>query len=113
MTNASYTPYLGGDESVAMRHGAGPVYGCTGGWVLRLRSDARRVSFEDRESRREMLRARAPNEPAEVFPSRKTNGAVLRALLVLGEPERLQKFPYSKNFCIRLTDSRAPPSIAG
>ncbi len=119
MTSMSYGPRFEAGEIKALCIGVGRKDGRSGAHVLPRRTAVVRGLFLGPKWfpyfkwLPYLQSALSARQRPEVFPHRKTCGSALEASPAWGERENAPLFPYSKNFCTRLTDTRAPPSIVG
>ena len=119
MTSMSYGLHFGVGETKAACIGAGCMDGRRGAHVLLRRAAGVRGLLPEPswfpyfKWLPYLQSALAARHRAAVFPRRKTSGSNSGLSPAKGERENTPLFPHSKNFCTRLTDTRAPPSIEG
>jgi hypothetical protein len=113
MTSMSCAPRSGGGEALASRDGVGFGEQPAG----KLRPPRRLAAFSELLDgvSRPLYLSDSPSscQQAASFPLRKDQASAPGASLDPSEHAPSPVFPNSKKFCTRLTDSRAPPSIAG
>lgn len=111
MTSVSCGSRSGAGEARSARRGAGRESEPTGELPLFRRPAVSRRFFDGPARCSPWRSGSASGQQSDFFPNRKTRRAAPATSVVRGERRSLSLFPYSKNFCTRLTDSRAPPSI--
>lgn len=112
MISMSCAPSSGDCEAVLTRDGGGRIEKPARKLQLTRLSPMPRGLFGASSSPLYWINDPASWQRVALFPSMKTCGSAAAASPSWREHTSAPLFPYSKNFCTRLTGSRAPPSIA-